>query len=145
MRLWHKDLIRVLPQKQLVAQWRECCAIISNIAKNGTPNHILVNYVLDYSLDEFKCYTKMIINEMQRRGYKISSVSIKNFKENAKNAEQYFGKKRTLELYERIHNERYLIQCFYNLEEKYDRGMFSKEEYDKLLKYMQCERFIKHK
>ena len=46
MRLWHKDLIPALPRKQLLAQWRECCAIASNIAKKGTPNHILVNKVL---------------------------------------------------------------------------------------------------
>ena len=129
MRLWHKDLISVLPQKQLVAQWRECCCVISNIAKNGTPNHILVNYVLDYSLDEFRCYTNEVLKVMRSRGYKISSVSIKNFKENAKKAERYFNNKRTSELYEGIHNERYLTQCFMNLQEKYDRGMFSEKEY----------------
>lgn len=27
MRLWHKDLIEVLPRQQLLGQWRECCAI----------------------------------------------------------------------------------------------------------------------
>lgn len=144
MRLWHKDLLSVLPQKQLVAQWRECCCIISNIAKNGTPNHILVNYVLDYSLDEFRRYAQLVINEMKHRGYKISIKSIKNFRKNAEVSESCFSIKRTSELYEGIHNERYLIQCFHNLEEKYDRGMFSKEEYDKLLEYMQVERFIKN-
>ena len=48
MRLWHKDLIAFLPRKQLLGQWRECCAIARNIAVNGTPNHVLVNKVLDY-------------------------------------------------------------------------------------------------
>lgn len=132
MRLWHKDLIDVLPQKQLVAQWRECCSIISNIARKGTPNHILVNYVLDYSIDEFRIYTYEIIKEMRNRGYKLSDVSLKNCKYNVKEARKYFGNKKTLELYEGIHNERYLKQCFMNLQEKYDRGMFSKEEYELL-------------
>lgn len=27
MRIWHKDLIPVLPREQLVAQWKECSAI----------------------------------------------------------------------------------------------------------------------
>ena len=27
MRLWHYDLISVLPNKMLVSQWRECIAI----------------------------------------------------------------------------------------------------------------------
>ena len=43
MRLWHIDLISVLPREQLVAQWRELSAIAGAIQKKGTPNHILVN------------------------------------------------------------------------------------------------------
>ena len=35
MRLWHKDLIDSLPRKQLLGQWRECCAIIKNIKEKG--------------------------------------------------------------------------------------------------------------
>ena len=33
MRLWHKDLIDVLPREQLVAQWREISACVSSIQK----------------------------------------------------------------------------------------------------------------
>lgn len=33
MRLWHIDLIPVLPREQLVAQWRECSAIAGAILK----------------------------------------------------------------------------------------------------------------
>lgn len=36
MRLWHKDLIHYLPRQQLIAQWRECCAIaVGFLKKNG--------------------------------------------------------------------------------------------------------------
>lgn len=31
------------------------------------------------------------------------------------------------------HDERYLKQCFYNLQEKYDRGIITKDEYLKVL------------
>ena len=31
MRLWHVDLIHVLPREQLVAQWRELSAIAGKI------------------------------------------------------------------------------------------------------------------
>ena len=48
MRLWHKDLIKVLPNNQLIGQWRECCAIAVNIKNKGFPNHILVNRIMDY-------------------------------------------------------------------------------------------------
>ena len=30
------------------------------------------------------------------------------------------------------HNDRYLIQCYYNLQEKYDRRIISKEEWEKI-------------
>ena len=33
MRLWHKDLITVLPRQQLIGQWRECCSIAKKLAK----------------------------------------------------------------------------------------------------------------
>lgn len=33
-------------------------------------------------------------------------------------------------VFECWHNERYLLQCFYNLQEKYDCGGMSKIEYD---------------
>jgi uncharacterized protein (TIGR02328 family) len=35
MRLWHKDLIPILPDKQLLGQWRECCLIAKNIKEKG--------------------------------------------------------------------------------------------------------------
>ena len=53
MRLWHITLIKILPREQLVAQWRELSSIAGAIQKNGTPNHILVNFVLDYDYDHF--------------------------------------------------------------------------------------------
>lgn len=129
MRLWHKDLIPVLPQKQLVAQWRECCCMVSNIAKNGTPNHILVNYILDRSSKEFIEYTKLVVNEMKNRGYKISTRSFVNFIENMKNAEKYFADIPQKGIYNNIHNERYFWQCYMNIQEKYDRGMFNDDEW----------------
>lgn len=51
MRLWHKNLIEVLPDKQLIAQWRELAAIAKKVILRGTPNHGLVNKVLDYRVD----------------------------------------------------------------------------------------------
>ena len=56
MRLWHKDLLPYLPKQQLVSQWRECCCIAKNISVSGTPNHILVNRILEYPERHFVCY-----------------------------------------------------------------------------------------
>ena len=125
MRLWHKDLISVLPQKQLVAQWRECCCVISNIAKNGTPNHILVNYVLDYSLDEFRCYTNEVLKVMRSRGYNpnpkmMRNQLLKRYSEQEVNKFIVLGKdisKRGLMIYKE-HNNEYLQECLFNLKNK---------------------------
>ena len=71
MRLWHKDLIPYLPRQQLLGQWREVCAIARNIEKNGTPNHVLVNKVMDYGAGHLNQYAYEICAEALNRGYKV--------------------------------------------------------------------------
>lgn len=126
MRLWHKDLIPYLPRQQLVSQWRECCCIARNIFENGTPNHALVNKVLKYPDDEFNGYTALVIAEMQKRGY---SVNPDRFWKWRTNRNFWDGAM----LFAGWHNSRYLDQCFYNLEEKYDCGAISEDEWGRVL------------
>lgn len=143
MRLWHKDLICVLPKKQLVSQWRECCCIAKNIAMNNTPNHILVNKIMDYPLAHFYYYSSMVIEEMWRRGYSVSKEAYTNFINNfQKMQEEGKLEKGFLELYFKLndsdifynwHNERYLKQCFYNLQEKFDCNGITLAEYQLIL------------
>lgn len=127
MRLWHKDLIRVMPRQQLLGQWRECCAIAKNIVEKGTPNHILVNKIMDYPIDHFYRYGIYIAEEMKRRGYICNKQKFKKYFD----SDQY----RFLpisDVFPNWHNKRYLIQCYYNLEEKYDCGGIGKDEWDKV-------------
>lgn len=150
MRLWHKDLIPVLPRQQLIAQWRECCAIASNIAKKGTPNHILVNKILDYPVEHFIYYTNSVLNEMNKRGYKFNKNSFNNFNKNCVLSFKNFAKEPLLMpltgagCFEGWHNERYLLQCIMNLQEKYDCGMFNKnlDEVQPLLNYISKKKII---
>ena len=120
MRLWHKDLIKALPQAHLVAQWRELSAIAGAIEKNGTPNHVLVNFVLDYDYDNFISYAYYLREEMTSRGIRTMSTvwdKIVNLKP-----------KWTLlpleKIYEQKMDDLYLKICYYNLYEKYLCGMF---------------------
>jgi uncharacterized protein (TIGR02328 family) len=120
MRLWHKDLIKVLPQAHLVAQWRELSAIAGAIEKNGTPNHVLVNFVLDYDYDNFISYAHYIREEMTKRGIRtMSTVWDKIVK---------LKPEWTLLPLEKIYEQKmdnlYLKICYYNLYEKYLCGMF---------------------
>ena len=70
MRLWHKYLIEALPREQLVAQWRECSAIAGNIKTKETPNHILVNKIMNYPMNHFISFSFYIRQEVTRRGYR---------------------------------------------------------------------------
>lgn len=136
MRLWHKDLIAVLPRQQLLGQWRECCAIARNISVNGRPNHILVNKIMDYPIDHFCTYTDAVISEMLGRGYKVHHG----------NFWRWFDKKpfdlcavSDNDLFADWHNDRYLMQCYCNLQEKYDCGGITEMEWFYITK-VYCER-----
>lgn len=139
MRLWHKDLISVLPQKQLISQWRELCCISKNIKEKGTPNHILVNKILNYEESHFIAYTKLVINEFHIRNYKISQISFNNYLYNLNISKQKFDKINIefVCIYKDWHNKRYLKQCFYNLQEKYDNGGISEKDYKKICETLQ--------
>lgn len=129
MRLWHKELITVLPREQLVAQWRECSAIAGAIQKNGTPNHILVDYVL-VDLNSFVAYSAAIREEMTRRGYKTMDKVWEKIVAVA--ADDFWRSKGHNDIFPMHHNDRYLKQCYYNLQEKYDRGGISHEDWIKI-------------
>lgn len=125
MRLWHKDLISVLPRQQLLGQWRECCLIAKNIAEKGTPNHLLVNKIMDYSPSHFIVYCNFVWKEMQDRGYKCNYSNVAQYLPDI--GLQYVSDSN---LFKDWHNDRYLMQCFYNLQEKYDCGGINETEYE---------------
>ena len=132
MRLWHKDLIKALPREQLVAQWRELSAIAGNLSTKGTPIHILVNKVCDYPREHFISYALYVRQEMTRRGYRtMESVWNKIYC----TRETDFGEMEIVpleDLFPGWHNNRYFTQCYYNLEEKYDCGGISEEQFNKI-------------
>ena len=133
MRLWHKDLITILPRQQLIGQWRECCSIAQRLAKNGTPNHILVNKILDYGPEEFVKYCNDIMIEMKNRGYRISEKSFQKFGDNIFQwcgiTNMFFA---PIHIFSKWHNDKYLKICLYNLYEKYLCGGISNKEWQKI-------------
>ena len=115
MRLWHKDLRPVLPREQLVAQWRELSAIARSIKTKGTPNHILVNFVLDYDYDNFISYAVEVREEMTRRGYR----TMNSVWEKITNLKPDWTRLPHNKIYEEKMDIEYLKICYYNLYEKY--------------------------
>lgn len=125
MRLWHKDLIDVLPDKQLVGQWRECC-VIAKGRYEGTLNHVLVNKVKDYPEEHLYNYAALIWAEMRHRGMNPRWEIISKYFDHRSLA---YSKE---EVYPEWHNDRYLRQCYYNLQEKHDCGGITDEEFRKI-------------
>ena len=127
MRLWHKDLIPYLPRQQLLGQWRECCCIAKSIHDKGSPNHLLVNKIMDYPIEHFFVYGVMVARELERRGYKVCAEKFINNFPNYKYllwqtvciSDMFWG----------WHNDRYLVQCLCNLQEKYDCDGIDKDEW----------------
>ena len=134
MRLWHKDLIPVLPRQQLLGQWRECCLIAKSLAETGTPNHLLVNKITDYEPKHFYNYCRLVCEEMQQRGYKVNAQAVQLWldmitdcsHEFVPNDELFFG----------WHTDEYLKICYYNLKEKFLCGGIPYSEWNGLSTYV---------
>ena len=128
MRLWHSSFISVLPRGQLVSQWRELSSIAGAIQKNGTPNHILVNFVLSYDYDDFINYAKYVREEMTRRGYR----TMNSVWEKIVGLKPAWQEKPIEEVYKEKMNSEYLTICYWNLREKFRCGGISANEFMKI-------------
>ena len=116
MRLWNFMMIPYLPDNQLRGQWKECALIAYGIEKYGTPNHLLVNKVMEYPIDDFLSYCRMVRAEMRNRGFRITRQSDERL--------ELLGTYRYVEKpFEGWHNKEYLRICMSNLFEKHKYGV----------------------
>ena len=128
MRLWHTKLIPVLPKAQLVSQWRECSALAKALQDNGTPNNILVNFITNYSYDDFINYSLLVRQEMTKRGYRtMQSVEDKIIA-----LKPDYCKMSPSEIYPEKMDNTYLTICLYNLYEKFLCGGISPDEFSRI-------------
>lgn len=121
IRLWHYKLIPVLPNKMLISQWRECIAIKRQWEK-GTLKHRLVSYIINYNKSYLTNYTRLVMNEMYARNIKTNNKLWFEMCD--------FSNCKIVDTNYKEHNNRYLKQCYYNLQEKYDRGIITNEEWN---------------
>ena len=140
MRLWDYRLIPVLPNKMLASEWRECIAIKRQWEK-GTLKHRLVSYVMKHNKEYFMQYVAHIDTEMTIRGIKHKDKyydEILGFCE-----DDIDGDAEYIEMPYPEHNDRYLKQCYYNLQEKADRGIITPDEWKKIEDYIRIKELIK--
>jgi len=67
MRLWHQDLLILLPRAQILGQHRECCALRG---MGWGRKHSTVDYVFTHSVKRLVDYHQLVLKEMEHRGYK---------------------------------------------------------------------------
>ena len=113
MRLWHEQIIHILPKNQLLGQHRECCALRGN---GWNKKHKTVDYVFTYSPYNLFIYHSKIMDEMEKRGYKVSKEwRDKNYR--GQKADSYSNLEETnisSPIYKE-HNDEYLAECIENL------------------------------
>ncbi|MDF2723709.1 MAG: hypothetical protein K0Q59_3384 [Paenibacillus sp.] len=134
MRLWHQQLIPLLPSvkdykgssNQLGGQHTEIRMILGFIRKRGKLNHATVNYVNDYPLSYLKAYGLLVIDEMRRRGFQVSEAIVAEYRSDVQAVELY---ERAIagELLFREHNEAYMQECLDNLRRKGIELLLSKK------------------
>ena len=129
MRLWHPDLLSVLPRQQLLGQNRECACMEAELLKNGKVNHILINFVTKDNARELIRYHKIVLDIMEMRGYIVSSATHERIDKLSAVVPYYV----VYSVYPEKFNERYLMQCYYNLQEKHDCGGITDEEWNRIL------------
>lgn len=129
MRTWDYRLIEYLPSAQLKGQWRECSLIAYGIKKYGTPNHLLVNRIMEYPIDDFLTYCLMVAREMDHRGFRMTNESACRL--GALGTYRYVDKP-----FAGWHNYEYLRVCLANLFEKHKFGIgksrITDEEWERL-------------
>ena len=146
MRLWHYKLIPFLPKSQLLAQWRELNSIFKN-----KPKHILINYVYEYPKENLKFYSLLVMVEMKERHIKCKTDGFKEYFGYVDGLCPEKGQEQINKMiaenpfptnpFPKHHDFIYLRECFYNLEEKYNRGQkdFDFQTYNALFELYQGE------
>ncbi|MFM1525015.1 MULTISPECIES: TIGR02328 family protein [Helcococcus] len=119
MRLWHQDLICKLPRNQLLGQHREYCALRGN---GWRIRHKTVDYVFNYSPYHLYSYHTLVMDEMEKRGYRVSIEWInKNYRGKKAPAYRELKEENVGKPIYSEHDKKYMQECIQNLN---DKGIF---------------------
>lgn len=128
MRLWHQSLITKLPRQQLLGLHREVCALRG---KGWEKKHSTIDYIHKYDPAKLIIYHHLVIDEMEKRGYKVEYNWNKpayrgkqlgfdsNFTTSTRITDEHVRVEKSEIIYPE-HNEEYLRECIQNL---YNKGV----------------------
>jgi len=136
MRLWHQDMIEVLPRQQLLGQHRECAALRGN---GWAKSHETVNYIFDHNPVYLYYYHYLIIKEMVARGY-TPDIKWLDPKYRGKNCNPHIHEIHPCvpDIIYKEHNDKYLLECLSNLHDKFtnaEEGKYDKQELRKFYEF----------
>ena len=133
MRLWHSDLLQVLPTKLLIQQRVDCTKILVSLKSKDDLNDTLVNRILNFPLDHFKWYCKLVIMEMYKR-HLFNTGAEKRRMESLLECDKVEdpGIVPFTSEYDSWFDYRYLFQCIIDLQEQYDCDMITDDDWRKI-------------
>ena len=120
MRLWPLVILDQLPRQQLLGQHRECCALRG---KGWNRKHATVDYVFKHPYDFLWKYHLVVMQEMQRRGYKVNKLWL-DYSWRGKQIGYDWSEEFTRQTYQNVwkaypeHDEKYIQECIENLARK---------------------------
>lgn len=133
MKVWHKNLIEVLPNALLIGQFRDICSIAKLIATKGKTSNPFIDPILDWPETHLWVYARYLQAEMEKRGFYCEWNRFEMW------MPRYLSWSKELpnieDLFKGWHNDRYKNQCFYALQERYDRGLMSKADWERIEQY----------
>lgn len=118
MRLWHQYIIEYLPDKQLLGQHRELCALRG---LGFGKKHSVVNYVFNYPYYYLYKFHLLVMNEMIKRNFYVNKLwFIRIYRGKNVGFDNSFFTKKTFinDLIYHEHNIDYLKECLLNLKNK---------------------------
>jgi len=118
MRLWHQYIINSLPDKQLLGQHRELCALRG---LGFGKKHSIVNYVFYYPYYYLYKFHLLVMKQMKKRNFKVNKIwYIRTYR--GKNIcfdnSKFTKRTRVNRLIYKEHNIEYLKECLINLNNK---------------------------
>lgn len=112
MKIWHKSLVRYLPDRLLIAQWNDCC----KAAASGMHGEHLFSFGV------------FVADEITNRGMIVPFGELRRFIINCDTTHVVpFD-----ELYTDWHDELYLAQCWFELYEMHSMGAMSDTDWDSI-------------
>lgn len=138
MRCWHKDIVKSLPDLQLKSQWRELVLMAKDIYEKGTTNHLLINRIMDYDINHFNAYCRIVMLAMIGRGISVTPQSVEKLYKYVGFIDKWGLPVLEDEIFKDWHNKEYLRVCMANLYEKHVFGVgksrISDAEWETLLR-----------